>query len=370
MSVSVLLTAGARPNFMKIAPVLRGLLDGREPCSAGWLHTGQHFDENMSDVFVRELGLPEPLACLDVGGLEPAVQLGEIVVPFARWLAANRPRLVAVPGDVTSTVACALTANKLGIATAHIEAGLRSFDRTMPEEINRLVTDHVSELLLVSEPSGRANLAREGITGDRVVEVGNVMIDSLVTVLKRLGITRRQPRGRRRLVLVTLHRPKNVDDRLRLNRLADFLISLGTDAEVVFPVHPRTRRRLRDYNIEQTLSRRIRLLDPLGYLDFTRLLVESHLLVTDSGGLQEESAYLGVPCLTLRESTERPITLAAGTNLLEPSRNGDLLKAARELMAGDYPQIGENEVLKAALWDGRAGERIAGALTKYVRTTT
>jgi UDP-N-acetylglucosamine 2-epimerase (non-hydrolysing) len=316
----------------------------------------------MSEQFLADLDLSPPLAHLEVGGLPPAVQFGEVMTRFSRVLEQIRPRLVAVPGDVTSTAACAIAGNKMGIRTAHIEAGLRSFDREMPEEINRIVTDHVSDLLLITEPSGRRNLEREGIPPERIVHTGNVMIDSLVTMLRSLGVGRRTPRPGRPLVLVTLHRPANVDDPSRLASLLDFIRTLGTHGDVVFAAHPRTRDRIADFGLEGRLDGMVSVVPPLGYREFIACMTEAALLVTDSGGIQEESAYLGVPCLTLRRSTERPITLKAGTNVLESSCRGDLLVAAQDLMRREYPPMGENTILQQAQWDGQAGERIAAAL--------
>jgi UDP-N-acetylglucosamine 2-epimerase (non-hydrolysing) len=352
---------GARPNFMKVAPVHRALAAYPEVVSR-ILHTGQHYDRLMSDVFFDDLSLPAPNVYLDVGSGTHAEQTAAIMIAFERHVSAERPAAVAVYGDVNSTMACALVCAKQGIAVVHVEAGLRSFDRTMPEEINRVVTDHVSDLMLVTEPSGRRNLLREGVSADRIVETGNVMIDSLVELLRREGVTERRRREGPPVVLVTLHRPSNVDDPVRFNRLTELLEALGTDNRVVFPVHPRTRQRLAGGQIGVRLSRSVELVEPLGYRDFIMRMLEADLVVTDSGGIQEESAYLGVPCLTLRATTERPITVEAGGNLLEGACSGNLVGAARVLMGRSLPAPGANPVLRAALWDGMAGQRVAAQL--------
>jgi UDP-N-acetylglucosamine 2-epimerase (non-hydrolysing) len=362
----ILSVVGARPNFMKVAPVHRALARYAD-VESRILHTGQHYDRVMSDVFFEDLALPEPDIYLGCGSGTHAEQTAAIMVAFERHVVAERPALVAVYGDVNSTLACALVCAKLGIPIAHVEAGLRSFDRAMPEEINRVVTDHLADLLLVTEPSGRRNLEREGIALDRVVETGNVMIDSLVEVLQQEGIEKRRPRVGRPLVVVTLHRPSNVDEPERLAGLARLLCALGREHDVLFPVHPRTRSRLEATGIGADLNGHVQLVNPLGYRAFVRLLAEAALVVTDSGGVQEESAYLGVPCLTLRRTTERPITVDAGTNMLEPQCGGDLPGAARDLMSRAHPGIGENPVLLGAQWDGHAGARIAALIRTLAR---
>ena len=361
MTRRILSVVGARPNFMKVAPVHRALR--RYPDVESYiLHTGQHYDRAMSDVFFEDLCLPDPEVYLGVGSGSHATQTAAIMTAFEAHVEAARPAAVAVYGDVNSTMACALVCAKIGIPLAHVEAGLRSFDRTMPEEINRIITDQIADLLLTTEPSGQRNLEREGIDATRIADTGNVMIDSLAELLRREGVTaRRRGRGRP-LVLVTLHRPSNVDDPARLAYLAALLEDLTRDHAVLFPVHPRTRKRIAASPIGDRLSRMVQLVDPLRYRDFVLRMVEADLIVTDSGGIQEDSAYLGAPCLTLRSTTERPITIQAGTNRLEPECNGDLLHAARELMSRTFPPIGENTVLLSAGWDGAAGPRVAAHL--------
>lgn len=356
----ILHVVGARPNFMKMAPVHRAL--EAKGATSRILHTGQHYDRLMSDVFFEDLQLPLPDVSLGVGSGTHAEQTAGIMVAFEKHVMAQRPGLVAVYGDVNSTMAAALVCAKQRIPVAHVEAGLRSGDLGMPEEINRIVTDRLADLLLVTEPSGHAHLREEGVSASRIRHTGNVMIDSLAGLLAREGITARQPHRGRPLVLVTLHRPSNVDVAERFARIAAFLESLAADHDVLFPVHPRTRKQMESTETGARLAQRIRLTEPLRYRDFVRTMAEATLIVTDSGGVQEESAYLGVPCLTLRTTTERPITVDAGTNILEPSTNGDLAGAARGLIARTYPAIGENAVLKEALWDGHAGERVAEEL--------
>jgi UDP-N-acetylglucosamine 2-epimerase (non-hydrolysing) len=356
---------GARPNFMKMAPVHHAL--GAFPgVRSEIVHTGQHYDRLMSDVFFEDLKLPLPDLSLGVGSGSHAEQTAGIMVAFEKHVAVERPDLVVVYGDVNSTLAAALVCAKLRIPCAHVEAGLRSGDRAMPEEINRIVTDRLADLLLVTEPSGRRNLEREGVAADAIVDTGNVMIDSLAGLLKREGIVARRPRAGRGLVLVTLHRPSNVDVPARFAEIAAFLESLAGVHDVLFPVHPRTRKEIEASRQGARLAQRIQLVEPLRYRDFVLHMTEASLIVTDSGGIQEESAYLGVPCLTLRTTTERPITVDAGTNILEPSCNGDLAGAARGLMGRTFPGIGENPVLRAAGWDGHAGERVARRLVEAV----
>lgn len=361
---SILLVAGARPNFMKIAPILR-VLESRGPTVAATLvHTGQHYDTAMSEVFFEELGIREPDANLEVGPGSHGEQTGRIMVSFDRFLQdqARPPRGVVVVGDVNSTAACALVAVKRGVAVAHVEAGLRSFDRSMPEEINRIVTDALSDLLLVSEPSGLDNLQAEGVAESRVRYVGNVMIDTLVHQLpeaRALATVARLGLRPKEYALVTLHRPSNVDERERLTALAGFLTHLGERLPVVFPVHPRTDRKLREFGLRSALAeaRGVTFLEPLGYRENLGLLAEARVVLTDSGGIQEETTYLGVPCVTLRTSTERPITETAGTNTVVGEDLGRARSAVDRAVAGPPPR---NEPIEG--WDGRAAERVVNAL--------
>jgi len=358
--VKVLLVAGARPNFMKIAPLVSALEEhGGFECRL--LHTGQHYDEKMSKVFFEELGIPRPDEDLGVGSSSHAVQTAEIMVRFETVLLRERPDLVAVVGDVNSTVACALTAVKLGVPVAHVEAGLRSFDRTMPEEINRLLTDTISDLLFVTEPAGVANLEREGATG-AVHLVGNVMIDTLLSHRERArerGAPRRLGVEPGEYVLLTLHRPANVNEPDVFGGILDAIEEIGRTRPILFPAHPRTRTALAECGFDGRVRamKGLRILTPLGYLDFMSLLTDSMAVLTDSGGIQEETTVLGVPCLTLRDNTERPITVDEGTNTLVGRDPDAILRAFAEIENGDG-----KSGRRPSLWDGRAARRIVEIL--------
>ncbi len=352
---------GARPNFMKAAPVWLAVAE-----AGGFdqelVHTGQHYDVNMSDIFFAELGLPAPHYYLGVGSGTHAQQTAAVMVAFEQTLAEARPDLVLVYGDVNSTVAAALVCARLLLPVAHVEAGLRSGDRTMPEEINRLLTDQIADLLFTPSADGDVNLLREGVAPEKIIRVGNVMIDSLVRLLplaRRSGVLDRLGLAPRRYAALTLHRPSNVDDPARLRELLETLGDLSARLPIVFPVHPRTRKRIEDLGLNATGD--IRLTEPLGYLEFLHLMSEARLVLTDSGGIQEETSYLGIPCLTLRANTERPITVDHGTNTLvglEVERLADLFNA---ILDGTYlwdrrPAGG------IPLWDGQAARRIVAAL--------
>jgi len=364
--MTVVLVGGARPNFMKLAPIIRAL--GKTAAvSSEIVHTGQHYDDGMSRVFFEQLGLPEPGAYLNVGSGSHGAQTGRVMIAFEEYLQTGPRRSgVIVVGDVNSTAACALTAVKMGIPVAHVEAGLRSFDRTMPEEINRLVTDAISDLLFVSEPSGEENLRREGIPADRVHYVGNVMIDTLMHELeaaRALDVTKRFDVQRGRFAVVTLHRPSNVDTAESLRPIVDFLIDLGQCTVVVFPLHPRTRARLAEFGALERLSRsNVRTLAPIGYREMLGLMEAAQFVVTDSGGVQEETTHLGVPCLTLRENTERPVTITHGTNSLVGRDLGAAREAVRRIQHGEYKRPRPIDG-----WDGHAAERIAAVLSQKWR---
>jgi UDP-N-acetylglucosamine 2-epimerase (non-hydrolysing) len=356
---------GARPNFMKLAPVYRALA-AKPGVEQGIVHTGQHYDFNMSEVFFQELGLPAPDVSLGVGAGSHARQTAEVMVRLEPTLEERRPDTVLVYGDVNSTVAAALVSAKLQVRIGHVEAGLPSFDRTMPEEVNRVVTDQLADLLFTPSADGNENLAREGVAENKLYLVGNVMIDTLVRLLPRaeegwpalregLGLAQ-EPR---RYALVTLHRPSNVDRPDSLRALVSALSQIGRDLPVLFAVHPRTRQRLAEFGLEPRAGQ-LRLLDPLGYLDFLALQRHATVVITDSGGIQEETTFLQVPCLTVRENTERPITLTAGTNRLVGQDQRRLYREVRSVLAGDV-QRGQ----APPLWDGRAGERIAAVLTGH-----
>jgi UDP-N-acetylglucosamine 2-epimerase (non-hydrolysing) len=354
----ILHVVGARPNFMKVAPVLRALAQ-RAGATQTLLHTGQHYDANMSDIFFEQLGLPRPDIALGVGSGTHAQQTAQIMVKFAEAVVEKSPDWVLVYGDVNSTVAAAMVCAKLRIPVAHVEAGLRSFDRDMPEELNRLVTDQLADLLLTPSADGDENLKREGIPGLRIRCVGNVMIDTLVRLLPQAelpAIPLASP-----FALVTLHRPSNVDDPAALREILTTLIALSADCQMVFPVHPRTRKRIDDLGLAFPDNGQFLLLEPLGYLECLALQQRAKAVVTDSGGIQEESTYLGVPCLTLRENTERPITITQGTNLLIGNDMDLLAREFRKVLAGHGKQG-----RRPPLWEGRAGERIADILTNDI----
>lgn len=354
--IHVAAVVGARPNFIKMAALIHEMR-GRERFEARLIHTGQHFSPDMSDAFFKELGLPEPDCNLGAGGGTQTEQTAEIMRRLEPVFSEARPDLVLVVGDVNSTLAAALVAAKLGIRIAHVEAGLRSFDRAMPEEINRLVTDVLSDYLFASEPSGVANLLAEGARKEKIHLVGNVMIDTLLRfrgaaarsdVLERLGLA---PGA---YAAVTLHRPSNVDDPCRLAALVNMLGELARTVPVVFPIHPRTRERLAGL---PTTPDNLLLVPPLGYLDFLKLMSEARLVLTDSGGIQEETTILQVPCLTIRENTERPITVEKGTNRLAGVDAPEVLRAALETLSAP-----RHAAQAPGLWDGRAAGRILDIL--------
>ena len=349
---------GARPNFMKMAPILDALR--AYPAVRPLLvHTGQHYDEAMSRVFFAELGLPVPDRNLEIGSDTHARQAGRIMVAFDALLEERTEAcLVVVVGDVNSTMACALVAAKRNIPVAHVEAGLRSRDRTMPEEINRVVTDVVSDLLFATSPDAVDNLVQEGIERAKVHLVGNPMIDTLKRHLGAARATRAMERFSLPLkgyALVTLHRPSNVDDPAGLGRILGAIAGLGRHLPVLFPIHPRTRARVARLGFEGAAG--VTLCEPLGYLDFLGLMDSACFVLTDSGGIQEETTALGVPCLTLRANTERPITITEGTNRLLGDDPASILPAAREILGGSIPPA-----RSPRLWDGKAGERIAAIL--------
>jgi UDP-N-acetylglucosamine 2-epimerase (non-hydrolysing) len=348
---------GARPNFMKVAPVLRA---GRSVPGLRQVlvHTGQHYDVSMSDAFFRDLGLPEPDQNLGVGSGTHAEQTARIMLAIEPVLDQERPDWVVVYGDVNSTAACALVAVKKGIDVAHVEAGLRSRDRTMPEEINRIVTDHVAALLLTPSRDGNANLRAEGIPEERIRLVGNVMVDSLLHL--RQAAQERQMAAALGVAgapyaFVTLHRPSNVDSREPLEELLGALTDLGRRMPVLFAVHPRTRERIAQFGLSVP-NGAVRLLDPLGYLETVSLLDGAALVLTDSGGIQEETTVLGVPCLTARPNTERPVTVTEGTNRLVPSTRSGIGVAVEEVL--EAKRAGRFKPARPEGWDGRAGERV------------
>ena len=343
---------GARPNFIKVAPVMNALKT-RKHVVQTLIHTGQHYDANRSDVFFEQLGIPAPNVNLAVGSGSPAWQTAEIMTRLEPVLLDGKPDVALVYGDVNSTVAAALVGAKLGVRVGHVEAGLRSFDRTMPEEINRLVTDQLADMLFTPSEDGDINLQKEGIPAERIFRVGNVMIDSLVRLLPA---AQRQNRNRlpERYALVTLHRPANVDDGEILKRILQSLLEVSQDLSVIFPAHPRTRKRIADFGLQ---ADQLQILDPLSYLEFLGMQSRATVVITDSGGIQEETTYLGVPCLTLRENTERPVTVSLGTNVLVGRDPEKLCSELSRVLAGNA-----KKGTIPPLWDGHAGERIAALL--------
>ncbi len=354
-SLKVVHVVGARPNFMKVAPVVRVMAEYPRVFEQRLVHTGQHYDERMSQVFFDDLGMPQPNVDLGVGSGTHAEQTAKVMLALEPVLIQDRPDWILVAGDVNSTAAAALTAAKLGIRIGHVESGLRSFDKTMPEELNRVIADHLADALFTHSPEAGDNLAREGIASGAVHFVGNTMIDSLVRLLPRtvsrpllseLGLG--EPPGP--FALVTLHRPSNVDDPETLGALVAALGQVAEDLPVVFPVHPRTRARL------GLLPSGVSLIEPVGYLDFLALERFARLVITDSGGVQEETTFLGVPCLTVRPNTERPVTILRGTNrLVTPA---SLTVSAREVLTAAPPERAE----PPEKWDGYAADRIVGLL--------
>lgn len=358
--------AGARPNFVKMGPVLRGLEKAGVPTTL--IHTGQHYDAAMSDLFFEQLNLPKPDVHLEVGSGSHGAQTARILERYESWLLEQetKPAATLVVGDVNSTVACALASTKLHVPVIHVEAGLRSLDRAMPEEINRVLTDAISELLLVSEPSGLEHLRHEGRPEDAIRLVGNVMIDVLKAQLpkaRELRVLADAGVEAGGYVLCTLHRPSNVDEPAQLERLARALLAIARQLPVVFPVHPRTRGRLDSAGLLEELESAtgVRLLEPQGYLEFLSLSSQARVIVTDSGGLQEESTVLGIPCLTMRENTERPITVSEGTSTLVGTDTEKLVALVDEVLAGRYKQGRAPE-----LWDGCAGERVGVEVAAFL----
>ena len=369
--MKLLLVAGARPNFMKVAPLMKAIHahnskheDGNGRIDCILVHTGQHYDERMSGIFFAELQIPPPDINLQVGSGTHAVQTANVMAKFEPICEKQKPDWLVVVGDVNSTLACTLVASKLGVKVAHLEAGLRSFDRTMPEEINRLLTDQISDLLLTHSPEAKENLIREGVAAETIHLVGNTMIDTLVRLMP-LAEDRwpslRAQFGFERFILVTLHRPSNVDTAHGLTEIISALNQVSEDLPVVFPVHPRTRKRIVEYSID--LREKVRLTEPIGYVDFLALQAHSAAVITDSGGVQEETTFLGVPCLTVRNNTERPITIEQGTNQLVPRQCASIVATIHNAIA----QPRDTHPRHPEFWDGKAAERIV-ALFRKLRT--
>ncbi len=367
-AASVFLVAGARPNFVKVAPVYRAL-ETSAAFDVTLVHTGQHYDERLSDSFFRDLDMPRPGVHLEVGSGSHGQQTARVLERFEEQLQRRQPDLVIVVGDVNSTIACSLATAKTVYPdgrrpkVAHVEAGLRSFDRTMPEEINRLLTDSISDYLFITEPSAEDNLRREGVPDEKIFFVGNVMIDTLLDQVERaaaleawadLGL------DERRYGVVTLHRPSNVDEPETLADIMDTLLEAAQRLPLVFPVHPRTAQRLGDLGLDLQVSgrdTRLRLLEPLGYVEFLSLLSRAGVVLTDSGGIQEETTILGIPCITLRDNTERPVTLTEGTNRLVGTDRAKILAGVDDALVAEA-----DAAATPRLWDGQAAGRIVAAL--------
>lgn len=371
--MKIIMVAGARPNFMKIAPLMREMVK-YEKINAVLVHTGQHYDDRMSKFFFDDLGIPKPDINLNVGSASHAVQTAEIMRKFEYVITEERPDLIIVVGDVNSTIACALTAAKLGVKIAHVEAGLRSYDRTMPEEINRILTDAISDYLFITEKSAEINLLKEGIPKGKIFFVGNVMIDTLLQhkkkalnsdILDQLGLS-----SNINYALLTLHRPSNVDEIDTFRSILEALHTISEHIPILFPCHPRTQKKLEEFGLEKYIQQfafdnrvinctGIYIIKPLGYLDFLKLMIHAKMVLTDSGGIQEEATILNVPCLTLRENTERPITVEQGTNILVGTDKGKIIGKSFEVMGRQHKITTVPD-----LWDGKAAERIVRVLLR------
>jgi UDP-N-acetylglucosamine 2-epimerase (non-hydrolysing) len=364
--IKIISIVGARPNFMKIAPIMKAFKSSGE-IEPLLVHTGQHYDEKMSDLFFHQLGIPEPDINLEVGSSSHAVQTANIMKAFEPVVLEHKPDAVLVVGDVNSTIACGLVAVKLGVKLIHIEAGLRSFDRTMPEEINRILTDSISDFLFCTEQSGVDNLIKEGIAKEKIFLAGNVMIDTLLAnkekadesdILDKLGLKEDD------FAALTLHRPSNVDDPDIFGGILDALEVIQNDMPVIFPIHPRTLRNMKSFNFESRFGQmpNLKLIEPLGYLDFLKIMSCARIVLTDSGGIQEETTILKVPCLTLRDNTERPVTIECGLNQLVGTNPEKIIHAYRKVM-----KTGVKQTNVPPLWDGLAAERITKTLIQHYK---
>jgi UDP-N-acetylglucosamine 2-epimerase (non-hydrolysing) len=367
--LKIINVVGARPNFMKIAPLHRAF-SNHPNIQSKILHSGQHYDEKMSDIFFNQLELPKPDFYLGVGGGSHTYQKAHVMLKFEEILLEEKPDIVLVVGDVNATAACSIVAVKMGVKTVHVEAGLRSGDRRMPEEINRMITDVICDHLFVHEQSGMVNLAKEGVADEKISFVGNVMIDSLIyyrekakqeTILKQLKVTPKE------YILMTMHRPANVDNKKSLEDILEIIENATKHKTVVFPIHPRTSSNVKKFGLEDRLNNisNLSLLDPQGYLQFLKLMDNAALIITDSGGIQEETTYLKVPCMTFRDSTERPSTVELGTNILMKDLNPETVRIQMEKILKGETKKG----IIPPLWDGHASERIADILYQQFLTT-
>lgn len=354
--MKIISVVGTRPNFVKIASLVKEF--SKHPDITNILvHTGQHYDEKMSDSFFRELEIPEPDINLGIGSGSHAEQTGRIMIEFEKVLLNEKPDLVLVVGDVNSTLACALTSVKLGIKVAHIEAGLRSFDREMPEEINRILTDQISDCLFTTEKDAEKNLLNEGIAKSKIFFVGNLMIDTLL-IHKERASNLKKPDSNDYAIL-TLHRPSNVDDKETLSNILEIIREIQSQIKIIWPMHPRTRNNLERFNLKEKLKemKNVSISDPLTYLEFMNAVMNSKFVLTDSGGIQEETTVLNIPCITLRDNTERPVTIEQGTNYLAGSNKNSILEIIQKVLNGKAKQYRGIES-----WDGKAAGRIVSAI--------
>jgi len=365
--IKIISVVGARPNFMKVAPLHRHF-STQKNVSSIIVHTGQHYDEKMSDIFFNQLELPKPNYYLGIGGGSHTWQKANVMLKFEEIVLEEKPDIVLVVGDVNATAACAIVAVKMGIKTVHVEAGLRSGDRAMPEEINRIITDSISDLLFITEQSGIDNLKKEGVPDEKVKFVGNVMIDSLIYYREKAGklelseIVNNSAIKEKEYVLMTMHRPSNVDTEQSLLKVIEIIKGVSKDLPIVFPMHPRTKNNLEKYKLYQELSdlENLEILGPQGYLQFLKLMDNAKLVITDSGGIQEETTYLQVPCITFRDSTERPVTVDLGTNILMEKLNVEkTLHTFKNILAGKT-----KEGVIPPFWDGKTSERIYKILSE------
>jgi UDP-N-acetylglucosamine 2-epimerase (non-hydrolysing) len=362
--VKIINVVGARPNFMKMAPLIRAMNRRKDKIDHLLVHTGQHYDQGMSESFFKQLEIPEPDVNLEVGSGSHAEQTARIMIEFEKVVLERKPDMIVVVGDVNSTIACSLVASKLGVRIAHVEAGLRSFDRTMPEEINRVLTDSIADYLFTTEAAGNLNLRHEGISDEKIHFVGNVMIDTLVYCLDRINGRGLPLDGLKEneYGVITLHRQANVDNEDSLKKILESFYDISKKLKLIIPLHPRTEKNIRTFGMKEKLEKiagNAIITGPLGYLEMLRLNKSAKLVITDSGGLQEETTYLGVPCITMRENTERPSTVEMGTNVLVGNDSDALFSSFEKIMTGNYKK---GQI--PPLWDGRAAERIVDVLLR------
>ena len=359
MSLKIINVVGARPNFMKMAPIVEAMNQHPDRIEHLLLHTGQHYDERMSRAFFNDLGMPKPDIDLGVGSGSHAEQTGRVMVEFEKVCLKEKPDLVIVVGDVNSTMACTITAKKLGIQVAHVEAGLRSRDMEMPEEINRLCTDVLCDYLFTTDRFANENLRREGVPDEKIFFVGNVMIDTLLKhkeMAAKLNVRDRLGLRPGEYATLTMHRPSNVDEKKILQGILEAIDAIAQQIPIVFPIHPRTRKALNNLEFK-THNSKLLIMEPMGYLDFLHLNMQAKMVLTDSGGLQEETTVLGIPCITMRENTERPITCEMGTNVVVGNRKERILEAAKNVFEGNI-----RKGIVPEKWDGKAAERIVEVL--------